>query len=308
MKEETMPQSTLIKKRLLDESKAMIKYLSSEGKPIPTLAEKLMEENVDGSFNLTNKDILLLHKQLSQKVQPAKPKTILLLYQESEKGKWLKFLGPVKLVRQLMATTLISLILFIVISLSGMVNKDSVSLGILNSSGIELFLNLSFLITAAALGGCFSALFQVNKFINAGTYDPKFESSYWIRLLLGLVAGLMIAVIIPVSTDINVSEGNVVYLTIPLLAMLGGFSASLVYRILTRIVWAVESLFIGKREDLNEQKLMSMQAQHDHEKLVEQQNYSQFLTKIKSEISAKKPFEEIIETIDSSIKKVLNEN
>jgi len=298
------PSSNQFKHRLVEEILAMLKHLSSEGKSIPKLAEKLIDCIDDNSIqeSLSSDEILLLHKQLSNKIHPAKPKTILLLHMESKKGKWHNFLGPVRLVRSLMATTVISLIIFIAIGLSPQVNGQELSDGILNGSGINLLLNLLFIISAAALGGCFSGLFQINKYINNGTYDPKYESSYWIRLLMGLISGLMLAVIIPSLSSIEFGDGKGMQLTIPLLAMLGGFSATLAYRILNRIVWAVESLFVGKQDDITDQKMANMQTIHEQEKSTEQQIFLQKLTKIKSDISSSKPQEEIEKTIEDFMK------
>ncbi len=295
-----IPSANKIKQRLVEEILAMLKHLSSEGKSIPKLAEKLIDCEDDKLIgeSLTSDEILALHKQMSAKIHPAKPKTVLLLHTESKKGKWHNFLGPVRLVRSLMATTLICLGIFIAVGLSPQVNAKDLSEGILQNSGINLLLVLLFLLSAAALGGCFSALFQINKYINNGTYDPQYESSYWIRLLLGLISGLMLAVIIPVSSNIEFGEGNVMQLTIPLLAMLGGFSATLAYRILTRIVWAVESLFIGKQDDIYNQKLENMQTLREQEKIKDQQVFIQKLTKIKSDISMNKPQEQIEKTIE----------
>jgi hypothetical protein len=204
-----------------------------------------------------------------------------------------------------MVTTIFSLIIFVLISLSSYVDGKSLSQGVLNNHGINLLFNLFFIISAAALGGCFSNLFQANKFITDGTYDPKYESSYWIRILLGLIAGLMLAVIIPATGDLNLGEGKGLHLTIPLLAMLGGFSAALVYRILTRIVWAVESLFIGKQDDASQQKILNMQTLHEQEQLIEQQNTFQDLMKIKAEVGSDKSNEEIQKIIDKAMKKIM---
>lgn len=71
----------------------------------------------------------------------------------------------------------------------------------------------------------------------AGTYDPKYESSYWLRFILGLMAGLLLALLVPVSSG----EGSTP-LDRPVLALLGGFSAAVLYRILERLVAGVESI------------------------------------------------------------------
>lgn len=67
-------------------------------------------------------------------------------------------------------------------------------------------------------------------------FDPKYEPSYWIRLLVGIMAGLILASLIPVDPDALNGLGH------PTLSLLGGFSASLVYRILNLLVSFVEDI------------------------------------------------------------------
>jgi hypothetical protein len=296
-----------LKLRIFNENLAMIKFLAGEGKSIPKLASKILtvSESKNQEECLSNNEMLHLHKQLSHKILPAKPNTILLLHKESKNKSRFRFLGPVPLVRQFMSVTLLCLLLFISLGVSKNVNREILSAGLLNSHGLVLLENLIFLLAAAALGGCFSELFQINKYISLGIYDPKFESSYWIRLLLGIVAGLMLAVIIPVSKYVNPEEASLNYVSVPLLAMLGGFSASLVYRILTRLVWAVESVFIGKQEDKATQKIISIQNLHEQEKLHEQKHLHKKLLKIKSQLSTEKSKIEIEKSIDELLQELL---
>ncbi len=94
----------------------------------------------------------------------------------------------------MVAAAIIYLICFIVISLSPYVNTASLAKGIFASSGLVLLLNLIFLLTAAGLGACFTALFQANRYIADGTFDSKYESSYWIRFVPGLMAGMGLCV------------------------------------------------------------------------------------------------------------------
>ena len=131
---------------------------------------------------------------------------------------------------------------FVALATSADVNTVSVSKNILEIHGFPLLLNLLFLLTAAALGACFAALFQANRFIAEGTFDPKYESSYWIRVILGLIAGLLLSHMVPLTND-DISKLSV---TKPMLALLGGFSAAMVYRIISRLIEAVESLVRGK--------------------------------------------------------------
>ena len=74
--------------------------------------------------------------------------------------------------------------------MSDQVNTANIGQEWLVLSGHVLLYNLLFLIAAAGLGASFQALFQANRYVVAGTFDPKYESSYWIRFVLGLIAGL----------------------------------------------------------------------------------------------------------------------
>lgn len=299
-----------MKLHFIEECVAMLKYLSAEGKVIPKIGEKILEASSIPAMadELSSREVLLLHKQLSTRILPAKPKTVFLLCEESRKGFWTNLLGPVRLVRSLMVTTLISLGVFVSVVLSSMVSAEHLADGILNNSGIDLLVNIVFILASAALGGCFSALYQINKYINNGTYDPKYESSYWIRLLLGIISGLVLAVIIPVAADLKFANGNATPLTIPLLAMLGGFSATLVFRILNRIVWAVESLFVGKQEDTQERKLLNQKSLFEQEKIYDRSVFAQKLQVLKKDLSANKTNDEIHQRIDDLLESINDDN
>ncbi len=239
---------------ILQESIAMIKHLSAMGAKIPVEAEVLLdcESEIEGLHDLdalvdtgqlSRKILLDIHFLLSSKISPARPQTIKLLFDESKHITMFHFLGSVGLVRRLMAASIVSLLLFILISLSPDVNPTSVKEGVLVSNGPELLKNLIFFLSAAGLGASFSNLFEANKYIINNTYDPKYEPAYWIRFVLGLIAGLMMAVLIPIDTS-----GNTQMITVPLLAMLGGFSSSLVYSILNRFVKTISTLIQGDSE------------------------------------------------------------
>ena len=205
------------------------------------------------------KAIALIHLELARVVAPAKPRGILLLEQESTSS-W-NFLGPVPLVRQMMVLAIISLIAFVLVSLSSSVSETEIVRGLLSHSGLPLLLNILFLLAASALGASFAGLFQANKYCVEGAYDPKYDSSYWVRFVLGLISGLILAELIFSYTSPDAALGNgdlskgAQALVKPILAMLGGFSSDLVFRILSRLVASVESLVRGNpREQVNTQK------------------------------------------------------
>jgi hypothetical protein len=185
--------------------------------------------------------LLAAHQHLTRIVAPATPRTIL-LFATADRGSRLSFLGPVRLVRHMLVAATICLVAFILLATSPEV--DQTSGNVFNSSGTSLLVNLLFYLAAAGIGASFAALFTAYRYVATTTYDPKYESSYWMRFILGLIAGVILPALVPVA-----SQGNASDMTRPLLALLGGFSASFVYRLLDRLVQTAESLVRGDPRD-----------------------------------------------------------
>ncbi len=208
------------------------------------------------------------HQQLARLVAPATPRTLLLLAEHGGKRNFLRMLGPVPLTRQMMFMALAFLSALIGLSTVEEVNPVLIAKGFFDNSGKAQLYCQSFLLCAAGLGACFSALFEVNRYVGRGVYDPKYDASYWSRLVLGLMAGVMLAELLGpqfVGDGITLGGGAGVSapsdtlgqsatasgteaFAKPTLAMLGGFSASLVHRILERLVQTVESLIAGSAQ------------------------------------------------------------
>lgn len=202
-------------------------------------------------------ELVSVHQTLSRLVQPATPQTILLLDMEQESDRRFKFLGPVGLVRQMMLAALASLIIFVGVVLTPYINDQGGN--IFTMSGITLFLNLLFYMSAAGLGAAFSALYKANEFIVAGVFDPAYQASYWIRFFLGLISGLLLAIVISekAMAGNDFLEDGVVR---PLLAIVGGFSADLLYTFLNRMVETLKSVFQGSAQQQVEAKTQAVQS------------------------------------------------
>ena len=168
--------------------------------------------------------------------------------------------GPVPLVRRMVLAAVLSLLLVMGLALFPEVTGD---ISFANALERPLFLNLMFLLSAAALGASFAVLYKVNRYIAEANYDPKFEASYWIRFTLGLIAGTILAELIPVgelqaaTENAAAMQGNDQHpvtdpdrLTKPLLALLGGFSAAVLFHILNRFVTAVDTLVRGETREI----------------------------------------------------------
>lgn len=63
--------------------------------------------------------------------------------------------------------------------------------------------SIKYYLAAAGLGVSFAALYKANTFIANGTFDPTYHASYWIRFFLGLIAGLILAIMVPRHTSAN---------------------------------------------------------------------------------------------------------
>ncbi len=219
----------------------------------PDRVEPIASVDASGRWEEDVRKLAIIHGRLAQILAPATPRTVLLLENEANRGGLWSFLGPVGLIRRMMSVAIFSLVALIGISLSPHVDTESISQGIFSSSGNVLLLNLLFLLTAASLGAAFAGLFLANRYIANGTFDPKFESSYWIRFVLGLMAGIIMSQLIPIEFENPTSESThaaaLKTFAKPVLATLGGFSAAAVYRILDRFVDAIESLVRGDTHD-----------------------------------------------------------
>lgn len=311
-----------LQEQLLKECKAMAKYAFAEGLQVPAeLANSLDtffveqpvqseslpstdDASIDESSTKTKsqngsksgiKQLSQIHNQLTQLIAPAKPRTILLL--DSHKG-------SLPLVRYLLLAAVISLFGIILISLDADITEANVAKSWLDSSGDILLVNLLFLLFASALGASFASLFEVNRYIIKGTYDPKYHSSYWIRFVLGLIAGIMLAELIPdFSTG---SEGSSISsIAKPTLAMLGGFSASLVYRILKRLLTAVEALIHGDAKQLIENQERAAKNEAAQEIAQNRLKLATELVKLKQQIGKDLSPEEMNKMINGMLNKML---
>lgn len=185
-----------------------------------------------------------LHAQLAKVVAPAMPGTLHLLRIDSARsGTIHALLGPLSNVRRLMAAALMFMLSFMLISLSPSIDHAAMARDIYTMDGLALLTVLCFLLSAAGMGGTFQALFTAHVYVSNATYDPRYDASYWIRIGLGLVAGLLLSVLVPINSSVDAPT-----VAKPVMALLGGFSAGLVYRILQRLVETVESLFQGDRD------------------------------------------------------------
>jgi len=285
-----------LREQLVLECTAMAKHAFASGLQVPEKTIRVLDgftgqkpgtDGADEGERMDSGPLILAHEQLTKIVEPAKPRTILLMDKESDRPGLLKFLGVVPFIRRMMLAAIVCLILFITISLSPAINNKPESWDLFQSSGWELLLKELFLLSAAGLGASFTALFKANRYIVEGTFDPKYESSYWIRFSLGFIAGMILATLIPIEESVSADFGK------PLLAMLGGFSADLVYRVISRVIETLEALFRGDTRTLVQAKEEQAKARAAGEDIQNRVKAASNILKIQQEIDPGMKPEEI---------------
>jgi uncharacterized membrane protein YeaQ/YmgE (transglycosylase-associated protein family) len=271
--EREQPRS--VEQQLVRECDAMIRYASAAGLAIPEGAVTTIRSasavilptpagagSTDGgggpsvASNEEVKSLVREHAVLAKLISPATPRTALLLHEEEPAGGVGRILGPIRLVRLLMAFALVLLTAFVLLlSFSDAGGSpDPLQAAITSESPWRSLWSALYILSAAGLGAAFAGLFKANSRVAEGRFDPAEESSYWVTIVLGLIAGVVLAHVIP---DNFQALGK---LTKPLLALVGGFSAPAVHAMLQRIVETVQALVRGSAEELVADREREVQA------------------------------------------------
>ncbi|MCF2910741.1 hypothetical protein L1285_20755 [Pseudoalteromonas sp. DL2-H2.2] len=266
--------------QLIEECHAMMAFAFRKGLQVPEGTVVMLHQLEWTDKNAAGaRDLARVHNRLAELVSPAKPETIWLMAEESHKGSWLLFLGRVKLIRKMMLVAITSLIALIALSLSSYINNENMVASMFDMEGTRLLYVQAILLAAAAIGASFSALFKANTYVTAGCYDPKYESSYWVRFVVGLIAGIILTQLIPIDLQAvadataaqnRSSEVSQAALRITM-ALVGGFSANLVYKILDRVVETVQSFIAPPTSPAPDNNLQA-QAMHTRMQSLEQLN------------------------------------
>ncbi len=240
------PRLPVLRDQLFREAVEMVRYAFASGKSVPTSVIDTVERYESHPRDAAPLDpapLVLAHSRLTKIVSPATPRAIVILAEDAA-GRF-AFLGPVALVRQLMVVAVVCVAAFVAIGLFKATGTTTVTFD--NTWGLRLLLNELWWLTGAGVGASFAILFQVNEYIEKSNYNPKYAPTYWLKFLLGVMAGYILVAMLPFTPP---GEGATPHLMQPAFALLGGYSASAVYRILTRLVEAVESIFRGNAREL----------------------------------------------------------
>jgi hypothetical protein len=304
-----------VRPQLLAECDAMLRYAFAGGLQVPAGAVETAAQ-IEGMLSPAGPApaggsppapaiplpvLAQLHGQLSRLVAPATPRTIRLLDTDRSRDGLLSIMGPLPNVRRLMGAAAVCTAAFVFTSLSPLIDSRAMAADIYAMSGLPLLVALCFLLSAAGMGSTFHALFTAQGFVAEGTYDPRHDASYWIRVGLGIVAGLLMAVLIPVDAGTQSAT-----MTKPLLALLGGFSAGLVYNVLRRLVDTVESLFKGDQKDLHKRQEDLQRTASQHASMQARVDVAEQLIGLRDELAKGTPPGQINERLSAMLDGLLN--
>lgn len=304
MASQPISNSSALRDQLLEECAVLARYALASGMSVPVSAIQAVEKArfAPADQPMDTAPLVKAHDQLSKLVAPATPRALMVMGDEHNHGSRLAWAGSVGFVRRMMAAALVSVLVFIALSATKWTSSaaaldaarqnpagDSVkaiSQTIETSWGFPLLINELFWISAAAVGASFALLRQVNDYIVARNYDPKYEPTYWIKFLLGVMAGFIMATLLPAA--IGAESPDTHPLTVSTLAMLGGFSASAVFRILTKLVESMENVFRSspREEAVQREKAAQAKAGEDMSQL--RMNMASKLVALQQEIASGK--------------------
>ena len=250
--------------KALHECEAMLNYAMTNGKKIDPrilgMLKAVKKNQADGRDAIES--IGDLHGMLASVIAPATPATVTLMEDTSRSG--FAFMGPIPLIRKMMFVTIVCLMVFLGLFFFEEVDAKSINGDILSYPPLKFALNELFIVSAAALGAAFYALFEAYKFVSSSSYDTKYDSIYWIRFILGVVSGVLLAQFIFFNANTATEAANAAGLGTganpagdvtslmtykPLLSFLGGFSARVVHKILNSLVDSVETFISGSARD-----------------------------------------------------------
>jgi hypothetical protein len=203
------------------------------------------------------------HLELSRLVAPAKPATLVLLADDRRHHPFRNSFGAVPMARTMLVIAVLSLAVLLGIALSHQVTAANLTRGLLNLEGMPLLVNEVFLLAAAGVGASLANLKYLDRYISNCTYSRRYDGSYWTRLVMGLISGVVLsqmvygALIASNVAPAAGSDANNILTTLgqPVLALLGGFSAELVHDVLAHFITAIGYLLGGgtKKQQASEQ-------------------------------------------------------
>ncbi len=183
-----------------------------------------------------------VHFELSRIVAPATPYTLLFLQTDAANsfGRFQIF-GSAPLLRRMLFIAISCLLILLSFAyIPG--GREMIEGPLLANQESALLLAVMFRLAAAGLGASFYALYKAKKYVANNTFNPSYEGTYWTEFVLGLMAGLIFSTLLD-GQNTGASVGGTVMMGKIAVALLGGFSSTVVYEFMNRTVTSLSSIF-----------------------------------------------------------------
>jgi hypothetical protein len=230
----------LFRLEVIEEIISMLHFATSNGLAgaVEPIASDVFDRLADGGEPPPMTELLGAHHALKLLIAPATPAGVRAYCQM--RGGRARLLGPNSTIQRLSLANLLFMSLFFGTSLSALVNVETIHLSVYEQSGAPLLFKLLFLTAVSGIGASFAVLFEAWEDIRRRRFDPVLESSYWLQIGLGVVAGIVLTEIVQTGAP---GPGDTGSIKEPLVALAGGFSAGLLHVVLSRVVKAIRNIF-----------------------------------------------------------------
>ncbi len=182
-----------------------------------------------------------LHAQLSAAIRPATPRTL---------AATAFSLRPLR-----MGAAALLVIVLAAVALAAVVGYSTTLAGAARGT-LGWVVQVNYL-CAALLGAAFSALFTASPYIRDRTFDPRYVLVYVLRMVLGVIAGLILA---NLGGGLFRSDALIAKLGTGIIGLLGGYSAEAVRSILDRLVEVLVAAVEGKDKTKLKEKELELSA------------------------------------------------
>ena len=152
-------------------------------------------------------------------------------------------------------------------------------------------------VSGAGLGAAFYGLFTANDYVKQRTFDPRYNSVYMIRFVLGVIAGLILA-----NLPIFDNDATLKNLGKGVIALLGGFSAEAVYQVLQRLVDILVATVKGSGSDIAKAQVEQVKTKAAAQLVSAKQSVSQDLSDALSDATLPGPLRDRLKSIQGSLK------
>ncbi|MBT8383970.1 MAG: hypothetical protein KJO59_16660, partial [Ignavibacteria bacterium] len=211
-------------------------------------------------------DLSRIYNRLAEIVAPATPLSI--KFTKPSVGFFKKGKKTIPIIRTMWLLSLFFLIALIVSRLDVLPTDIAVPVSLFFASG---------------LGAFFFSLYTANKYVVSRTFDPKYVTFYYNRIIIGILSGYILANIIDVKALLNISENVFTQFSPYVIAILGGFSADAVIKVLNRIVAMLVTMVEGNAKELVKAKEDELRTKFSADLLHLKLNYSKELLPIITE-------------------------